>query len=135
MKSEREKVLAIISERNLCSYMNNTKWNELSQAMLEEMPFPPPYVVKYLFEDENSVPKLEDDDSNFGTWYRCDCCCFPNGTISIEWIKIRPRYLKHIGTLVESELVDASKKLQEILNKYNINYEVENNTYCIYGYK
>ncbi len=54
---------------------------------------------------------------------------------AIEWMKIRPRYLKHRGKLLPPELVDASAEFEEILDKYHIPYEEENGTYCIYGYR
>jgi hypothetical protein len=42
-KTERERIQEIIASRGLTSFMNDTKWNEFRMAMLEEMPFQPPY--------------------------------------------------------------------------------------------
>lgn len=55
--------------------------------------------------------------------------------IALEWIKVRPRYLKYRGRLIEPEMIDASEKFEEILQRYQIPYEMENGMYCIYGYK
>lgn len=37
--SLKEIAFRIVSERNLCSYMNNTKWDELITAIKTEMLF------------------------------------------------------------------------------------------------
>lgn len=53
----------------------------------------------------------------------------------IEWIKVRPRYLKYRGRLIEPECIDVAEKFEGILKKYNIPYEEDNGVYCIYGYR
>lgn len=50
----REQVLRIVSEKNLFSVMNDTKWNELRNA-IEDLPFPPPYIIKGVLEEEKEV--------------------------------------------------------------------------------
>ena len=47
----KEKVQRIVSERGLYSCMNDTKWDKLRDAMRHEMPFQPPYIVKFLFDE------------------------------------------------------------------------------------
>lgn len=42
---KRAEAFKIVKQRNLCSYMNDTKWNELRYAMLNKMPFPSPYII------------------------------------------------------------------------------------------
>lgn len=39
----KRQAFRIVQQRQLCSYMNKTKWNELCNAMRFEMPFPPPF--------------------------------------------------------------------------------------------
>lgn len=46
-----EKLLKYINENHLVSYMNNTKWNEFRNAMINEMPFEPSYMYKLLDEE------------------------------------------------------------------------------------
>ncbi|MCM1416745.1 MAG: hypothetical protein NC430_12585, partial [bacterium] len=58
-----------------------------------------------------------------------------NGGFAIEWIKVRPRILKHRGKLIAPELIDESTEFEAILKKYNIPYEKQNDIFCIYGYK
>lgn len=65
----KEKALLIIENRNLCSYMNDTKWGELRHAMLREMPFPPPYIMKTIFEDKCPQEECFQKDVAFaGDW-------------------------------------------------------------------
>lgn len=130
----REKVSLIIKERNLCSFMNNTKWNELISAITEEMPFPPPFDIKYLTE-EDCFPNelLNGDVYHLGDWKGEN---FPSEEyyFNIEWIKVRPRHLEHRGTLIKPEIIDESKLFEAILNRYHIHYEERNGSYYIYGY-
>lgn len=125
----KERVRKIVQQRNLCSYMNDTKWNELRNAMMNEMPFPPPFILKFL-------------DVNYSGDWSCDWYYgfaieghYFNGAFAVEWIKIRPRYLKYRGQLIEPEVIDAEDKFIEILKRYSIPYEVSDGVYCIYGYR
>lgn len=136
-KTLKEKALQIILERNLSSFMNDTKWRELRTAVMQEMPFPPPYIAKTLFE--NSCK--EERDFQQDVWYEGDWwegLGFENyyhGYFAFEWIKVRPRYLKTRGRLLPPEMIDASAMFEEILNRYQIPYVIENGMYCIYGYR
>lgn len=129
----REKVLQIVMERNLCSYMNNTKWNELITAIEEKMPFPPPFEIKYLTENDFSNELQNEDVYYLGDWRGEN---FPSKEyyFNIEWLKVRPRYLKYCGKLIMPEIIDGSKMFETILNEYHIPYEERNGLYCIYGY-
>ena len=53
-KSTTELVAKIVQERQLTSCMNNTKWDKFRHAMLEEMPFRPPYEIKTLFDEDDT---------------------------------------------------------------------------------
>ena len=133
----KEKVKKIVLQRNLCSYMNSTKWNELRNAMLNEMPFPPPFSVKYLDTEYREEAELPHDVYYTGDWYyglSIDGRYF-DASFAIEWIKIRPRYLKHRGMLIDPETIDAEDIFVKILKKYSIPYEECNGVYCIYGYR
>jgi len=136
IEKARERAYEIIQQRGLCGCMNNTKWNELRTAMLNEMPFPPRYVVKYLFEDEAAVAAqaqlIGKDAPYMGDW---DEGFDPDGFFAIEWVMVRPRYLKHRGRLVPPKVVDAGEKFVEILKRYSINYEESDGAYRIYGYR
>lgn len=121
----KDKVLLIQRERGLYSCMNNTKWNELRYAMLEEMPFPPQYVIKSLLSESCRIEdEILSDSNEFGDWY------YFGSTADIEWIKIRPRY-KRRG----ESAVDASDRLAGLLEKYNIPYERDGAVFTVYGYR
>lgn len=131
----KEKVRRIVSERGLCSCMNDTKWNELRNAMMTEMPFQPPYTVKFLFD--TVTDDFTEDVYHTMDWhyaYAIEGEAF-NGAFAIEWVKIRPRYLKARGRLTGPEVISAETELEDILKKYSIPYEAEDGVYCIYGYK
>lgn len=134
----KERVRKIIQQRNLCSYMNDTKWNELRTAVMNDMPFPPPFIIKFLFEDEVVGEKdFQSDVNYFGDWYYAFAIegHYFNGASAVEWIKVRPRYLKHRGQLIEPEVINADDKFVEILRRYSIPYEENHGVYCIYGYR
>ena len=130
----RDKVFRIVSKRNLCSYMNDTKWSELVVAVTTEMPFPPPYSIKYITQECAEISKIVTEDVTYwGDWIGEN---FPQEYyFNIEWLKVRLRYLKYRGRLIAHELVDESRKFEEILHKYNILFEEIDGLYCIYGYR
>ena len=112
--------------------MNNTKWKELKNAV-DDLPFPPPYVLKNVFEEEENVPKFDEDVSYLGDWSNE---AFNWGDyFAIEWIKVRPRYKKHRGRLVPDEIVDETEEFLCILKKFNIPFEEQDGVYTIYGYR
>ncbi len=90
----REQVFDIVHRRGLCSYRNDTKWRDLREAVLRDMPFPPPHILKTLFEDScPAEPALRQDVHYWGGWQSA----FParesaSGCCAVEWVKVRPRY-------------------------------------------
>lgn len=121
----KQKAFTAVKERGLYSCMNDTKWNELRQAMLNEMPFPPIYVIKSLLNDDCSIEnEIYKDSIELGEWY------YFGETVDIEWVKIRPRRIKP-----DRSVEDESGRLEELLRKYNIPYEKSGDVFCIYGYR
>ena len=105
-ESWKRQAFRIVQQRQLCSCMNNTKWNELRNAMRFEMPFPPPFTMKTLFEEQQPKP-----------------------------IRIHPRYLERRGRLIPPQVQDASEQLESLLQKYAIPFEQYGSDYLIYGYR
>lgn len=134
----KEKVNRIIEQRQLCSYMNDTKWNELRSAMMNEMPFQPPYIVKFLFDEEcYGEAGFLNGSSHPENWYHAlsiEGQLF-DASFAVEWIKVRPEYSVKTGKLLEPQIVSAENEFIAILKKYNIPFEENNGIYCIYGYK
>lgn len=122
--------------------MNNTKWCTFRKAMLEEMPFEPPYDYKTLFDDSDYILRdyIQYLINNEGP---SSFCSFDEESFNylnykaIEWVKIRPRFFtQEGGKLVKNNIWhDGEKEFVEILKKYKIPYELENGVYTIYGYK
>ena len=124
----RETILQTAKTKGLESCMSKEKWDILRRAMMNEMPFQPPYTLKFL-TDESSCA----EDKNWHEAYVYDGLF--NGAFAVEWVKIRPCTQKVRGKLIAPEIIDAGKELEGILKKYSIPYEEENGVYCIYGYR
>lgn len=123
----KAKIRRLAEVRRMASCMNDTKWAELRTAMMEEMPFEPPYMVKFLTDDGPC-----DEECSWHEAYVYENCF--NGAFAIEWIRIRPCIQKKLGMLIEPETMDAHGELEQILKKYTIPYEEADGVYIIYGY-
>lgn len=132
-KTVSERIAEIIQDRQLTSYMNDTKWKEFVHAMDEEMSVAVPYAYKTLFEEDR-------EDLFFDKWYDCESF---NGYHykSVEWVKVKPKFheCKHRGMLIEDEKIyyDVEEEFLNLMKKYSITCEKEEETglYVIYGYK
>lgn len=118
--------------------MNNTKWKELKKG-ISELPFLPPFVIKSVDEEETFYHQFKEDVYYTGDWgmYLDNYLggdIYATPFYAVEWIKIRPRLLKHQGRLIESKVIDETDEFLAILKKYNIPFEEQNGAYIIYGY-
>lgn len=50
-------------------------------------------------------------------------------------MKVRPRYIKRMGKLVPSKIIDETYEFKILLNECNIPFEEQNGTFIIYGYR
>lgn len=114
------------------SVMNNTKWRELQNSMIKELPFPPPYVLKTIGEKEDESHQFNKDVWYTGDWSDDALCA--GEFKKIEWLKIRPRHIVHQGRLVPDKIEDETELFIEILNKHNIFFEENNGCFKIPGY-
>ena len=130
----RQRVSEIIAERHLTSIMNDTKWIEL-QTAISSLPFPPPYIVKCLTDENDlSAGRLDETPSYIGDW----SSYYEEGLppfFTIEWMKVCPRYGKHRGGLLDKEVIDETSQFIDILDKYAIPYEKDDTMIVIYGYR
>ena len=86
------------------------------------------------FASEKKIPATENftnDVKYVGDWSDEPLKPF----FRIEWIKVKPRYLKYQGRLVKDIVIDCSSEFLEILKKKSIPYEEKNGNYIIFGYK
>ena len=129
LKKLKKKVMSLVEQKNMISIMNDTKWNELRESV-KELPFLPPYEIKFITDTDS--PKPFDKDVCFtGNWD--DEMLLP--FFNIEWIQVRPRYIRERGFLIDGELLDETDMFINILEKYSIPYEEQSGTFIIYGYK
>lgn len=130
----KQKVRAIVAQKQLVSWMNDTKWLELQHAV-RALPFPPPYIVRCVTdEDLISDNALNTPPSWFGDWSNY----YDEGMpvlFTIEWMKVRPQLSKHRGCLIEAEVVDASEAFRAILYQLHIPFDEQDHIFTLYGYK
>ncbi|MGN1412149.1 MAG: DUF6678 family protein [Oscillospiraceae bacterium] len=137
---DRKKLLKYLEENNLTSYMNDTKWNKFVNAMNDEMPFQPPYDIKYLEQpSEDYLINAIKNQTIYHEDYYDDETFTPYYYKFIEWVKIYPRYWEKVGgqLIYKKILHDCEKELIQVLEKYHIPFEYDNKNgiYTIYGYK
>lgn len=131
-KSYTDKVREIVAARGLTSYMNNTKWLELSHILSKEFDVKIDIMYKTLFEDV--IPDYFWNINSDEDWH-------PALFKSIEWFKINTVYkkYKYRGRLLDHETIsyDLTEQILTLLDKNHIPYEEteEPHVYIIYGYK
>ena len=134
----KDEVESIIRQRRLSSIMNDVKWIELQTAILSTPEFEPAYSVQLLTDENNHSPVFEKVPTYSGCWellyenYEYS----PPPFFTIEWMSIQPLFEIYRGRLVNPEIIDKSDILLDILLKYHIPFEKEDeHTFVIYGYK
>ena len=135
-KNYREQAFQLIQERNLTSYMNNTKWLKFLEIVNEKLPFKPDYVYKLLSDspDRSDIQPFREIPRNLG----CYCGeCFPRRFYEIEWVRITPKYaVNHGGRLSEKlAFFDETEELIQELQKAHIPFETDQQDIIIYGYR
>ena len=96
MPKPKQQIDSEVAKRGLVSVMNDTKWRELQDAVRTELPFAPPYQLKVVLNPQAYPEQFEADVDYLGDW--SNECLFPY--YEIEWIRIRPRFLRRRGRLV-----------------------------------
>lgn len=130
-KTEKEKIKKIAEERNLTSFMNNTKWKELIDSIIDEMREIPIKYKTVFDKEEPSMYWTIDTDEHF----------FHMNMSSIEWFKIGSELKKVVrqGRLIEPQIYISDKKLEIkcILNKFGIPYDYDDIEKCftVFGYR
>jgi hypothetical protein len=112
-----------VQEEQLVSVMNDTKWRELRQIMIER-PRRPRYRVQSLL----SPPA--NPDSWEGDWYYH----LPT-FVWIEWLDIDPIFRTRRGHLLEEDKVDLTGELVPLLEAQSIPFELGAPFIRIYGYR
>ncbi|MFN2301427.1 MAG: DUF6678 family protein [Gammaproteobacteria bacterium] len=97
---------------------SEVQWTALQRAVETELPFPPPYQFKCFGYPPHPDP-FDADVDYWGDW--SDACLRPFE--QLEWLRVRPRYLKHRGRLVAPEVVDIEREFVMLLERLTVPYE------------
>lgn len=127
LDKHRLDVREALTKRGLGSYMNDTKWRKLIDA-IARLPFPPPYQRKDVLQLEPEPKTFDCDVGYVGDWSEGIHPFF-----SIEWIRIRPRYLRHAAQLLPKVVIDCEADLEFALQSLQQPYEKSNGSILIYG--
>jgi hypothetical protein len=119
-----------LAKRGLVSVMNDTKWAELQGAIRRELPFGPPYQLKVVLNPRPEPEQFETEVDHWGDW--SDECLSPS--YEIEWLRVRPRFLRFRGRLIAPEIQSVEPEFLAILHRCHIPYRHDGDTIWIYGY-
>ena len=104
--------------RYLRRVISDAQWVALQHAATCELAFPPPFQLKLAQATEPYPAVFESDVDYWGDWG--DECLTPFA--DIEWMRVRPRYLRHRGRLVPPEVVDIDEAFVAVLERLRIPY-------------
>lgn len=127
----KEKIKAIVEQRWLGSFMNNTKWKELVNAISNEVEEIP---IQY-------KTLLEDEEPNVFWTLNGDEHVLYMDMAAIEWFKIGSeiRKVEHRGRLIDDVLsvTDRKQVVENILSRFNIPYQYDDTDKCftVFGYR
>lgn len=130
-KTEKEKIKTIVEERNLTSFMNNTKWKELIDYIMDEMREIPIKYKTFFDEEEPSMYWKIDADEHF----------FHMNMSILEWFKIGSEFKKVVdqGRLIDPKIniIDKRTEIEYMLNRFSIPYEYDDVEKCftVFGYR
>lgn len=125
----KRQVRQALAQRGLGAWMNDTKWRELL-AVIDTLPFPPPYQRKDVLHAEPEPSTFDAD-----VWYQGDWVEGIHPLYSIEWLRIRPRYLEPVGQWLPPRVVDCGAALEQALQSLGQPYEKADGSIWIYGYR
>jgi hypothetical protein len=125
---DRARLVDAVARRGLTSVMNDTRWDRLQQ-LIRNLPFPPPYQYKSVLMEEPYPPSFDEDVAYLGGEL-CEIGPFDE----IEWIRFRPRYLRHRGRLIEPDIVDCADAFRAALTEARIPFEERDESIWVFGY-
>ncbi len=105
--------------------MNNTKWKKFVLAINSIDGYEPQVNIKYVLDEENNrtfSPVWWEEIEN-------------EGFELIEWIQISAIKQEYQGKLIETQRTSYLNELIVVLDKNNINYDLESEIFTVYGYK
>lgn len=129
-KTLSERIQDVIEQRQLTSCMNNTKWHEMLDDIIEI----PDLTIRYksLFDETEPEPSWKIAEDEYIRYMNLS---------EIEWFKIDDvtRQYFRKGLLLAPEISEEKikDKIERILLKHSIYYEYEEDTgvFTVFGYK
>jgi hypothetical protein len=120
-----EKTLKYITDHQLLSCMNNTKWKELASEITSIEDYELLVKIKLIFDKEN--------DNGFSPvwWDEVES----DGFELIEWVQIKPFKIEKAGRLIEPKKTDFTESVKKALAKHNIQYEYDSSVFTVHGYR
>ena len=121
-------VLAEVERRGLASFMNRTRWERLCEAVYAELPFPPAFDLQTVLGERE--PLMDTRPAPFwGSWSELE------PFFGIEWLRVIPRYSRHVAMLLPNEVIDCTDAFRDLLVRLRVPFrEDEAKTFWIYGY-
>ena len=118
------KILTYISDNQLASFMNKTKWRELAEAFTSHEEFEPKVRLKYRADGNlESGFALQDWE-----WIKF------GGSSCIEWMDRDPIKRVRQGQLIKDKDYDFCDFVESTLESLNISYSKEGDKYKVWGY-
>ena len=129
MKTEKQKLYALLERKGATSLMNNTKWGKAVQS-LKALPLS--YRVKYITVDRASdwtwliytPPRYIE----IGSWAGISTF------LEIEWLEVDTIEKKHRGHLLDDEQIIHTGKVEEILSALRVPFSKEQAIIRIWGH-
>lgn len=125
MKAE---VLAEVERRGLASFMNRARWERLCEAVYAELPFPPAFDRQTVLGKREPLVDTRPAPV-WGSWSELE------PFFEIEWLRVIPRYSRHVAMLLPDEVIDCTDAFRDVLVRLRVPFrEDEAKTFWIYGY-
>lgn len=125
---DKAKVRAAVEARGLVSIMSDTKWRELVSGV-KKLPFAPPFQIKDVLGAAPVPPSFEEDVWHGGDW---DEGLYPY--YSVEWIRVRPRIVRHRGKYASPEIEDIESVFVAVLQEVGVPHRKRGDCIEIFGY-
>jgi hypothetical protein len=120
-----KRTLKYISDHQLSSCMNTTKWKKLVTEITSNEMYEPLVNIKLIFDEKNT-------NSFSPVWWNE---VERDGFELIEWLQIQPFNTEKGIRLTDPTQIDHTEFIQKALKKHNIPYEYDHSIFTIYGYK
>ncbi len=108
--------------------LTTADWKRLRALLYDALPFPPPFQRKDISGREPEPSTFDKDVRYHGDYGEG---LDPLNTI--EWIRIRPRYLRTRGQRVPPEVIDCEAELKELLAREGFDFVTEADCIVLYG--